>query len=256
MSLQACADLVLRGDPDRFAAAMAASPEARRVLFPLYAFNLEVARAPWVTQEPLIAEMRLQWWRDALDEIATGAPVRRHEVATPLSEILDPDGARLLDALVEARRWDIHGEGLNSTETLLTHLDATSGHLFWVAARALGAPPDCEPVARDAGLATGLAGWFRAVPDYAARGRRPLPDPRPGAIETLAHQGLRRLARARAGRHALPASARPALFPAALAGPLLRKAARAPDTVAQTPPSLSQTRSRALLLWVALTGRW
>ena len=72
MSLQACADLVQRGDPDRFAAAMAAPVAARKVLFPLYAFNLEVARAPWVTEEPMIAEMRLQWWRDALGEIGGG----------------------------------------------------------------------------------------------------------------------------------------------------------------------------------------
>ena len=104
MSLAACAELVRRGDPDRFLAAMAAPPAARNVLFPLYAFNVEVSRAPWVTPEPLIAEMRLQWWRDALAEIAAGAPVRRHEVTTPLAAVLDAEGARLLDALVEARR--------------------------------------------------------------------------------------------------------------------------------------------------------
>ena len=44
----ACAALVERGDPGRFRATMAAPLAARRVLFPLYAFNLEVARAPWV----------------------------------------------------------------------------------------------------------------------------------------------------------------------------------------------------------------
>ena len=74
MSLNACAAIVERGDPERFMAAMAAPVEARRVLFPLYAFNVEVARAPWVTEEPMIAEMRLQWWRDALEEIAHGEP--------------------------------------------------------------------------------------------------------------------------------------------------------------------------------------
>ncbi|MFP4274898.1 MAG: squalene/phytoene synthase family protein, partial [Paracoccaceae bacterium] len=105
--IAACALIVQRGDPARFRATMAAPPAARRVLFPLYAFNIEVARAPWVTAEPMIAEMRLQWWRDALEEIASGGPVRRHEVATPLAEVLDAQGARLLDALVDARRADI-----------------------------------------------------------------------------------------------------------------------------------------------------
>ena len=70
--LNACAAMVERADPWRFRAAMAAPVETRKLLFPLYAFNVEVARAPWVTQETMIAEMRLQWWRDALEEVAKG----------------------------------------------------------------------------------------------------------------------------------------------------------------------------------------
>ncbi len=84
MSIAACAALVERGDPDRFMAVMAAPVPARARLFPLYAFNLEVARAPWVTQEPMIAEMRLQWWRDTVEALACGGPVRAHEVVAPL----------------------------------------------------------------------------------------------------------------------------------------------------------------------------
>jgi 15-cis-phytoene synthase len=94
MSLAACADLVSRADPDRFIAALAAPPEARPILIPLYAFNVEVSRAPWVTDEPMIAEMRLQWWRDALEEIGAGRPPRAHEVVTELAGILDAEAAR------------------------------------------------------------------------------------------------------------------------------------------------------------------
>ena len=63
MTLEACAALVERADPVRFRSVMASPPTARSVLFPIYAFNVEVARAPWVTEEPMIAEMRLQFWR-------------------------------------------------------------------------------------------------------------------------------------------------------------------------------------------------
>ena len=59
MSLQACANLVAQADPERFAAAMAAPMAARSVLLPVYAAAAEEARAPWITQEPVIAEMRL-----------------------------------------------------------------------------------------------------------------------------------------------------------------------------------------------------
>jgi len=106
MSFQACADIVRKGDPERFLAAMAAPPAARRVLFPLYAFNVEVSRAPWVTEEPMIAEMRLQWWRDALEEIAAGGAVRSHEVTVELAAVLDGEAAKALDRSIAARRWD------------------------------------------------------------------------------------------------------------------------------------------------------
>ena len=84
MTVDACAALVERGDPDRFAATMAAPVAARAQLWPLYAFNLEVARAPWVTKEPMIAEMRLQWWRDV---VAEPTP-RAHDVAGPLQALI------------------------------------------------------------------------------------------------------------------------------------------------------------------------
>ena len=70
--IQACAELVARGDPVRFRATMAAPLAVRKALFPLYALNLEVARAPWLTEEPMIAEMRLQFWRDVVEEAGAG----------------------------------------------------------------------------------------------------------------------------------------------------------------------------------------
>ena len=84
MTLAACAAIVQRADPDRFMAVMAAPVAARAQLFPLAAFNVEVARAPWVTTAPLIAHMRLQWWQDAVEEIAAGKTPRKHEVVGPL----------------------------------------------------------------------------------------------------------------------------------------------------------------------------
>ena len=59
---------------------MLAPAAARPGLFALYAFNLEMARAPWVASEPALAAIRLAWWREALDEIYDGRPPRRHAV--------------------------------------------------------------------------------------------------------------------------------------------------------------------------------
>jgi phytoene/squalene synthetase len=250
----ACADLVRRADPARFQAAMAAPVAARRVLFPVYAFNVEGARAPWVTSEPMIAEMRLQWWRDALEEIGAGGAVRRHEVVTPLARVLDADGAGLLIDLIEARRWDIERAPFEDEADFTRYIEATSGNLIRAAARALG--PADEDVLRDAGFALGLANWFRAIPALEAAGRKPLPDGRPEAVRMLAREGLRRLAKARTARAGVSSAAAPALFPLWETGPVLRASMRRPASVAEGALDPAPARSRFGLMLRALSGRW
>ena len=252
--LIACAEIVRRADPMRFQAAMAAPVAARGVLFPVYAFNVEVARAPWVTQEPMIAEMRLQWWADVLEEIGAGGAVRRHEVATQLARVLDAEGAALLAGLVAMRRRDTAREPFAEEADLIGYLEATSGNLIRAAARALG--PADEDVLRDAGLALGLANWFRAIPALEAAGRRPLPDGRSEAVAALAREGLRRLTRARAGRAGVSRAAAPALLPMWEVGPVLRAAVRRPARVARGALDPAPVRSRFTLMLRAMSVRW
>jgi phytoene/squalene synthetase len=252
--LVACADIVRRADPSRFRATMAVPVAARVRLFPIYAFNVEVARAPWVAKEPIIAEMRLQWWRDVLAEIAVGGAVRRHEVATPLAAVLDATGARLLDALIEARRADIERAPFADEAALWTYLDATSGNLMRVAARVLGAAD--EAALRPAGLALGLANWLRAIPALEAAGRAPLPDGRAQAVRRLAQEGLAHLRAARAHRAGVSRAARPALLPLWEAGAVLARAARDPAAVAAGRLDPAPITSGALLAFRALSGGW
>ncbi|WP_299353381.1 squalene/phytoene synthase family protein [uncultured Shimia sp.] len=250
----ACAGLVQRGDPDRFMAAMAAKPDARDVLFPLYAFNLEVARAPWLTQEAMIAEMRLQWWRDALEEIGQGGNVRRHEVVTPLAAILDSEAVAQLDALIVARQWDIYKDPFEDAAHFAQYLEATSGNLMWVAARALGQAD--EGVVRDVAYAGGLANWLRAIPELEAQKRVPLVDGRAEAVALLAEGGLQRLNRARAQRSKLTKPAGQALLAGWQAEAILAQATKAPERVADGTLGQSEFAKKASLMWCAMSGRW
>lgn len=188
----ACARIVEKGDPDRFVAAMAAPVAARRVLFPLYAFNVEVARAPWVSAEPMIAQMRLQWWADVLDEIAQGGPVRRHEVASPLADVLAPRHAQRLMALVEARRLDIERAPFDDKAALDAYLDHTAGALAATAADALGpVSQGLVPHIMIWARAAGYVRYLQAVPELEARGKQPLPD---GRADSLAAEARAQLA--------------------------------------------------------------
>ncbi len=249
--LSACAGIVQRGDPMRFRACMAAPVAARGVLFAIYAFNVEVARAPWVTQEHMIAEMRLQWWRDALGEIAAGGDVRRHEVVTPLAGVLDPVSARELDQLVEARRWDIYREPFEDEAAFRAHLDRTAGHLLRASVRALGGV--AGDWLADAGFAHGLAGWLRAVPALEAAGRVPLVDGRPGAVAALAREGLERLRRARKAGRGAP---KPAMLPLWDCALVLKRAAASPGLVAAGRLDPAPVRSQVSLIRKAMARHW
>lgn len=251
MSLDACADLVQRGDPDRFLAVMAAPRSVRAQLLPLYAFNLEVARAPWVTQEPLIAEMRLQWWRDVVENAASGA-ARAHEVAGPLHELIRDFGlpVEVLDRLIAARRWDIHREPHDGIKGLADYIDDTGAGLMWLAARALGAPEGAEYAVRAYGWASAAAQYLRAVPDLQARGRQPLPEG--VAPADLARLGLERLAVARQARRLVPKEVAPALLAGWQAEPLLRQILAGGSSAIE----LSPFQRRWRLLRQAFTGRW
>ncbi len=170
--IQACAELVQRGDPDRFLSAMTGSVAAREVLFPLYAFNLELARAPYVTQDPIIARMRLQFWTDTLDEIAAGKPPRAHEVAEPLAQVVRETGADLmrLHGMVEARVADIGEAGAVEADSVVAYAKGTAGNLMAVAGGALGAT-DAQALERIGTAQGGLANWLLAQPGLRAAGR-------------------------------------------------------------------------------------
>ncbi|MES0824293.1 squalene/phytoene synthase family protein [Ruegeria sp. SCP11] len=252
--IKACAALVHRADPDRFMAVMAAPIAVRPMLFPLYALNVEVARAPWVTQEAMIAEMRLQWWRDALQEIAEGQTVRRHEVVTPLSRVLSPHLAAMLDEYVSVRRWDIYRDPFEDEAHFEAYINHSAGSLMVAAAQVLGSADDT--VLRDFGYAVGVANWFRAIPDLEARGRIPLLNGTPEGVRALAEKALDRLKSARSNASGVSAEARPALYVGWQAEWVLRQAVARPDRVATGDMAQGEIRRRLSLMWTVASGRW
>lgn len=247
-ALAKIADDLRQTDPDRFGASLILPADARVRVWTLYALNNELARAPLQTQEPLIAEMRLQWWADQLARIGQGE-TPGHDLLTPLAAAWGRDAASLTD-LVEARRRDCYREPFDSADGVVAYVDATAGALLRHAVRVAGAV-STAPVA-DHALGTGLTHWLEALPqlDALALG---LARPDPALISELAQRGLDALARARAARRQVARRAAPVMF----RGSGHRAALR--ETVASgrpAPIAASEFRRRFALGRLALTGRW
>ncbi len=228
MSLNDCAKIVQDQDPDRFLSAMAAPKDVRGKLFAIYAFNAEVARAAWISAEPMVCEIRLQWWADQLSEITASGDGAGHQVLGPLASSIDPGTASILGDIIEARKWDFRAEPFSGADTFQQHLAAIGGSLNWATARAIGTTSGEQEI-RDMGQVAALANWFRAVPELLAKGREPLPDASEHAIQTLAMDGLSRMGRA---RKLVPQIARPATRAGWRTAKTLRLAGANPAAVA------------------------
>lgn len=238
-----------RGDPDRFLAVMAAPPAAREPLATLYAFNLEIARAPWVAREPLVARMRLQFWREV---VAEADKPRAHEVAGPLAALIAGRAlpVALFEAMIEAREAETEGAHLADAAALRAYVAGSSGALMALAVRVLGGAAD--EVARGYGAAQGMANYLMAVPAIRGAGRRALPA---GVdLRALAATALADLAHARTRRAAVARPARPALLAAWRAGPVLRRVLADPGAVEAGRLGQSEFARRGGLLWAVLRG--
>jgi phytoene/squalene synthetase len=180
-----CEALVRKVDYDRYLSALFAPTERRRHLFALYAFNHEVAKTAESVTQPIMGQMRLQWWCDALDEIEA-ARERHHELVEALAETLRTYALprAMLNALIDAHEADLIEAPFDTWAQFDNYADATAGNVIRLAARILGGADELDTVARHAGVAYALTGLLRALPFHAAKRRLMLP------MEALSATGI------------------------------------------------------------------
>ena len=159
-------DALKKADPDRYRAALMSDAQGRDDLLILYAFHYELSKVPDVTSEPMLGQIRYEWWREAIDEIYTGREVRRHEISTPLAEmLLRTDVPRFWsDRLIDGRARDLDPQAFTDMDDARDYARQTSGQLMQIAVKVLGGTPD--DMVLQAGEAWGLTGLARSYGYY------------------------------------------------------------------------------------------
>lgn len=104
----------------------------------LYVYDHELARADRVTSKVALAEIRLAWWREVLDEIFDRRPVRGHPVAQALATAVQRRGhaRQPLEAMIDGRNDALGATDLD-VESALRWADAVEGSVTLLAARTL-----------------------------------------------------------------------------------------------------------------------
>ncbi|MBI1868462.1 MAG: squalene/phytoene synthase family protein [Methylocystis sp.] len=172
-----CERLLHARDRDCWLACLFAPFEARAHLHALYAFKHEIAAAPAKVSQPLLGEMRLRWWADALEgspETATSGGARAHPVA---DAVIDTIGryslprAEFLD-LIQAHLFDLHDRPMATLEELDAYCRSTSSApMRWSAQVIGGAAQDTVDAIENAGVALALTRLLRALAEPAAFGQ-------------------------------------------------------------------------------------
>jgi NADH dehydrogenase [ubiquinone] 1 alpha subcomplex assembly factor 6 len=258
---------VRRHDRDRFQTALFAPARSRESLFALYAFNYEVARVREAVSEPVLGQIRLQWWRESIAAAFDGGPVGHHLVVEALTAVIRASALTRahFDRLVDAREGDLGEAPWASLAALEDYAEATSARLVYLALESLGVrEPVAEKAAFHIGIAYAFAGLLRAMPFQARAGRLIIPNDiaEQTQLDTTDYRALRstpalraatgaivavalgHLAAARARRRSIARSALPALLPAIVAERSLARLRRAgydPFDPALTVPDAMQS---------------
>jgi 15-cis-phytoene synthase len=180
IAFEALRDAARQGEPDRYLAALLAAEPQRSALLAVAAFSAELRRVPAQVTDPGIGEIRLQWWRDAIEGFGSGAK-SGHPVADSLGQAvatfhLPP---ALLLAMTEARAFDLYYDPLPDDASFDGYLSKTEGVPFELAFRILaGRAPDAMERAalHDVTRAYGIARLAGDLPHHMARGHCPLSD--------------------------------------------------------------------------------
>ncbi len=195
--------------------------EKRAEVLALYAFLDTLRDIPVRTTEPLMGEIRLRWWYEAIEEIRDGRPVRYHPLTEALKVLigtysLDPQA--LLD-MVEGQMPLLDRTALTIKDALKV-ADTGEGTAARLGAIVLGEAGDLTAQARLYGMA------------------------RLKAINGISDAGDTELSHlSRDARVAIPSMLLPLILPAALATDIWH--GRPPGPLAR----------RLKLLWAYLTGR-
>lgn len=161
-------------DRDRWLACLFAPAEARPALHAIHAFTIELAGVRAKVSQPLLGEMRLRWWLDAIETQGAegGGGARAHPIADAL---IDAIGRHTLpraefEAFIAAAAFDLYDDPMETQAMLEDYCrDVFAVPLRW-AARILG-DDEGSPALAAAGYAYGAAKVLRDLPAQAAAGQ-------------------------------------------------------------------------------------
>ena len=266
-------------DRDRYLACLLSPPDKRGPLSALYAFHAEIARVRDLVREPLPGEIRLQWWRDVLED-PTGTSGEGNPLAEALMDCVKAHNlpVNVLTDMIDARIFDLYDDPMESRASLEGYAGETASALIQLASLILDPShaQNSASAAGHAGVAQTIAGLLLLLPLHRRRGQVYFPvellaatgldrdsfltggneQSVTSAIRAFAGLGREHLAKARAAAGSISQTNRSAFTAMALAEPVFDRAERAGAKLFDQSIVPPQWRRQWWMWKAARSGRW
>ncbi|MDX1738165.1 MAG: squalene/phytoene synthase family protein [Alphaproteobacteria bacterium] len=177
-ALSPLAKTVYEKDRDRFLTVMLLPKSLREDVFTIYALNHELSKVSSAVSEATLGHIRLQWWREAIEECFQDNP-RRHEITRPLAELMQRRNLSksLFDQMLDAREDDLLDDPIQRLDHLMVYADKTGGNILRLALQATGiSDENTLAAAGRVGTAWALVGLMRALPFHLREKKQWLPE--------------------------------------------------------------------------------
>ncbi|KAG8687407.1 hypothetical protein FRC09_013509 [Ceratobasidium sp. 395] len=173
-----CRELVRKHDYEAYLCSYFYPRTAQPGYFALRAFNIELAMIRETVSRPLIGKMRMQFWRDAIQSISQGRPMK-HPIAIALHEA--SQNANLstyhLKRMVDARDKDLDRDSYDTLDSVTDYAESTSSTLMYLLLNLLhqGTSDTNTHAASHVGIAHSFATLLRGLPFHASKRRMVIP---------------------------------------------------------------------------------
>ncbi len=278
-----CANLVRERSKDRYLATLFLPANVRSDVYALYAFDAEITHIRALIKEPMMGEIRLQWWRDIIGGERAGEadnnPVAAELLRTIAANSLAPMG---FDNYLKARVFDLYDDPMPDTGTFEGYAGETSAFLFYQTASIIAKisgvtiPEELADCAGHAGVAWAIVDVLKNLPIHRARHQcyvsgdiltkvdATLDDYFSAENEELMvsmvceliAEARRHQALFRSNFECLPTELKPAFLPMCLVSPYLARFEKMAKSAVRTPVDIAQWRKQIYLWRAARNGNY
>jgi phytoene synthase len=278
-----CAALVRERNIDRYLATLFLPSDNRRDVYALYAFDAEITHIRSMIKEPMMGEIRLQWWREIIGGERAGEAAN-NPVASDLLRAIDTNNLPSMgfDNYLKARVFDLYSDPMPDTGTFEGYAGETLSFLFFQAASimartsGISIPDELAECAGHAGVAWVIVDILKNLPIHRSRGQCYISGDilnKAGAtqedyysadnkdlmallVEDMVMQARRHQHKFRAHFSDLPIELKPAFLPMCLMTPYLSRFKKMAIKTAHMQVDIAQWRKQIYLWHAARNGRY